>query len=114
MKVTGLGVKQGGSQELVRCRNSTAPALNCCQGYWLCMRARRSRGRLPCDSWRDPTAPAHTVSRRLPPTVARTHLGHAHLGVAAAVDDARVRNRLAQHAQRVVQAALRLVQHVRA
>jgi hypothetical protein len=42
------------------------------------------------------------------------HLGHLHLWEAAAIDDARVLHRLAQHAQRVVQAPLGLVQHVRA
>ena len=37
---------------------------------------------------------------------------HLHLGVAAAIDNARVLDSLAQHAQRVVQAALCLIQHM--
>mmetsp|Transcript_40486 Transcript_40486/g.96218 ORF Transcript_40486/g.96218 Transcript_40486/m.96218 type:complete len:301 (-) Transcript_40486:646-1548(-) len=41
------------------------------------------------------------------------HLGHLHLGPSAAVDDAAVDDGLAQHAERVVERALRLVEDVR-
>lgn len=41
-------------------------------------------------------------------------LAYLHFGVAAAVDDAGVLDGLTQHAQRVVQAALGLIQHMRA
>ena len=42
------------------------------------------------------------------------HLGHLHLGEAPAVHHARILHRLAEHAERIVQTPLCLVQHMRA
>ena len=44
----------------------------------------------------------------------KLNLGHLHFRVATAVEDARVRDGLAQHAQRIVQRPLCLVQQMRA
>ena len=43
-----------------------------------------------------------------------TRLGHLHLWKAPAIDHARILHRLTQHAQRIVQAPLCLIQHMRA
>ena len=86
------------------CKAAVSPSAHGITAVRASMQALRS---LPlfCGSARG----VHWDRERLPP-----NLGHAHLGEAAAVDHARIRHRLAQHAQRVVQGALRLVQHVAA